>query len=212
MTAISDAVPHRQWDRRRGSFYAFATTILWGVWGAFTGLSAERGFPETLVYCVWSLTMIPPALYALARADWQLDCDARSLIDGMIIGLLGAGGQMVLFYAVTIGPPYLIFPVISLSPIVTIAMSFLLLARTHEHRGRGRNRARAARPAAVRFLARRIERGKPARLVPAVADRHGSLGRAGLLHEAANPHMSAESIFFYMTVDGTDCLLPSPGR
>ena len=42
--------------------YAFATTILWGVWGAFTNVSAERGFPETLVYCVWSATMILPAL------------------------------------------------------------------------------------------------------------------------------------------------------
>ena len=34
---------------------------------------------------------------------------------------------MVLFYAVTIGPAYLIFPVISLSPVVTIALSYLLL-------------------------------------------------------------------------------------
>jgi uncharacterized membrane protein len=107
--------------------YAFATMILWGVWGAFTGLSAERGFPETLVYCVWSVTMILPAFYALARVDWRLDRDLRSVAYGMIIGLLGAGGQMVLFYAVTTGPAYLIFPVISLSPIVTIAMSYLLL-------------------------------------------------------------------------------------
>ena len=74
-------------DRRRRSastaaeeswlIYAFATTILWGVWGAFTGLSAERGFPDTLVYCVWSLTMIPPALYALARIGWRLERDPR---------------------------------------------------------------------------------------------------------------------------------------
>ena len=82
--------------------YAFATAILWGVWGAFAGLSAQRGFPETLVYCVWSLTMIGPALYALARAEWQLDRDAQSVAHGMIIGLLGAGGQMLLFYALTV--------------------------------------------------------------------------------------------------------------
>src|SRR5438105_2429340 len=90
------AVPRQAMRPKRWLVYALATTILWGVWGAFTGLPEERGFPETLVYCVWSLTMLPPALYALARADWQLDRDARSLVDGMIIGLLGAGGQMVL--------------------------------------------------------------------------------------------------------------------
>ena len=108
-------------------WYAIATTVLWGFWGAFTGVSSQRGFPETLVYCVWSLTMIPPALFALARTGWKLERDARSVIYGLLIGLLGAGGQMILFYAVTKGPPYLIFPVISLSPVVTSAMSYLLL-------------------------------------------------------------------------------------
>jgi len=34
---------------------------------------------------------------------------------------------MVLFYAVTRGPAYLIFPIISLSPVVTIALSFLFM-------------------------------------------------------------------------------------
>ena len=29
--------------------YALATTLLWGVWGAFTNLPAEHGFPETLI-------------------------------------------------------------------------------------------------------------------------------------------------------------------
>ena len=45
----------------------------------------------------------------------------------MTIGLLGAGGQMLLFKALTIGPAYFIFPIISLSPAITIAMSFVLL-------------------------------------------------------------------------------------
>ena len=45
----------------------------------------------------------------------------------MTIGLLGAGGQMLLFHTLTIGPAYFVFPIISLSPAVTIALSFLLL-------------------------------------------------------------------------------------
>ena len=58
--------------------YALMTTGLWGVWGAFTGLPANHGFPETLIYCVWAVTMIPPALFALHRVGWRLQHDARS--------------------------------------------------------------------------------------------------------------------------------------
>ena len=53
--------------------FALATVALWGVWGALAGLSAQHGFPDTLVYCVWALTMIPPALWVLASNGWKLD-------------------------------------------------------------------------------------------------------------------------------------------
>jgi drug/metabolite transporter (DMT)-like permease len=108
-------------------FYAIITMVFWGIWGAFAGVSAENGFPETLVYCVWALTMIPPAIFALKRINWNLQYDRRSIILGSIIGLLGAGGQMILFHALTTGPAYLIFPVISLSPVITIILSFVFL-------------------------------------------------------------------------------------
>jgi uncharacterized membrane protein len=67
--------------------------------------------------------MIPPALYALVRVGWTPEHDGRSILYGAIIGLLGAGGQMLLFHAVHAGPTYLIFPLIALSPGVTIALS-----------------------------------------------------------------------------------------
>jgi drug/metabolite transporter (DMT)-like permease len=107
--------------------FALLTMVTWGVWGAFTGLPTEHGFPETLVYVVWSLTMIPPALLALKRVDWNLRRDPRSVALGLAAGILGAVGQMLLFYAVRQGPTYLIFPIISLSPVLTIALSFALL-------------------------------------------------------------------------------------
>ncbi len=53
--------------------------------------------------------------------------DRRSVLLGLAIGLLGAGGQLVLFHAVRVGPPYLIFPIISLSPALTIALSLAFL-------------------------------------------------------------------------------------
>ena len=107
--------------------FALLTMLAWGVWGAFTGVPAEHGFPQTLIYVVWSLTMVPPALIALRRVGWKLRCDRRSLLLGLSAGVLGAGGQMLLFDAVRRGPAYLIFPIISLSPVLTIVLSFALL-------------------------------------------------------------------------------------
>jgi drug/metabolite transporter (DMT)-like permease len=107
--------------------HALITMLLWGVWGAFAGLPGEHGLPETLNYIVWALTMIPPAIIVMKMSGEALKRDARSVALGLAIGVLGAGGQLLLFHAVRIGPPYLIFPIISLSPALTIALSFGLL-------------------------------------------------------------------------------------
>lgn len=124
----ADAVAVSVASRRRPWLgFALATVALWGVWGALSPLSAAHGFPDTLVYCVWALTMLPPALYILWRGGWQLERSPRAVTYGLIIGLLGAGGQMLLFHTLTVGPAYFVFPVISLSPVVTIALSYLLL-------------------------------------------------------------------------------------
>jgi drug/metabolite transporter (DMT)-like permease len=177
--AILGAVPRQAMGPKRWLVYALATTILWGVWGAFTGLPEERGFPETLVYCVWSLTMLPPAIYALARADWQLDCDARSLIDGMIIGLLGAGGQMV-----------------------TIALSFLLLReRTNSVGTAGIVLALIALPL-FDFSLKGLSEGSRLGWFLLSLIVMAAWGVQAYFMKAANHHMRAESIFFYMTVAG----------
>jgi drug/metabolite transporter (DMT)-like permease len=107
--------------------YALTTMVLWGIWGAFAGLPGEHGVPETINYIVWSLTMIPPAFIVLKHSGESLMRDRRSVLLGLTIGLTGAGGQLLLFHAVRIGPPYLIFPIISLSPALTIGLSFAIL-------------------------------------------------------------------------------------
>jgi drug/metabolite transporter (DMT)-like permease len=124
MSATIATAPAR---KRPWLVFALTTVALWGVWGALSPLSAAHGFPDTLVYAVWALTMLPPALYILRRGGWQLERTPRAVGYGLTIGLLGAGGQMLLFHTLTIGPAYFVFPIISLSPVVTIALSFLLL-------------------------------------------------------------------------------------
>ena len=85
--------------------YALVTTLLWGVWGALAGLPGEHGVPETLNYVVWALTMIPPAVFVLRRSGEALKRDRRSVMLGLAIGLLGAGGQLILFHAVHVARP-----------------------------------------------------------------------------------------------------------
>ncbi|MGH8194561.1 MAG: EamA family transporter [Woeseiaceae bacterium] len=182
--------------------YALTTMVFWGVWGAFTGIPAERGFPETLIYCVWALTMIPPAIIALKLIDWKLEYDRKSVVLGLIIGFLGAGGQMILFHAVTIGPTYLIFPIISLSPIITIGLSYALLEeRTgfagaigillalialplFNYSGGGQDAEYGSAWFVLAFLV----------LV--------AWGLQAYFMKLSNRSMRAESIFFYMTVTG----------
>ena len=64
---------------------ALITVVLWGVWGAFSDQSPKHGFPDTLVYCVWALTMIPPAFIALRAAGGKLERSPRAIAYGMAI-------------------------------------------------------------------------------------------------------------------------------
>ena len=197
MTAIAAAAP----SSRAWLVNALVTVVLWGVWGAFSGLSVQRGFPETLVYCVWALTMIPPALVVLAQTGWRLDRSPRAIGYGLAIGLLGAGGQMVLFYAVARGPAYLIFPIISLSPIVTIALSFVLMReRTGRLGAIGILLALLALPT-FDFAPGSGGGASAAWLVPALVVML-CWGVQAYFMKAANHIMSAESIFVYMMLAG----------
>ena len=180
---------------------ALVTVVLWGVWGAFSGLSPQHGFPETLVYCVWALTMIPPALVVLAQAGWRLDTSPRAIGYGLAIGLLGAGGQMVLFYAVARGPAYLIFPIISLSPIVTIALSFVLMReRTGRLGALGILLALLALPT-FDFAPGAAGGASAAWLIPAMIVML-CWGVQAYFMKAANHVMPGESIFVYMMLSG----------
>ena len=107
--------------------YAMITTVLWGVWGAFIEIPEKAGFPATMGYSVWALTMIPVALVALKLIGWNLDRDRRSILIGMSAGLMGCGGQLILFQCLRMGPAYIVFPIISLYPVITIILSVTFL-------------------------------------------------------------------------------------
>ena len=104
--------------------YAIITMVTWGVWGAF---SDQTTLPKTLVYVIWALSMIPCALVALANIKFKLDVRSKPALLSMGVGLLGAGGQLVLFQALDYAPAYLVMPMISVAPIVTVLLSAVFL-------------------------------------------------------------------------------------
>lgn len=182
--------------------FALVTTSFWGLWGAIIEIPEKAGFPATLGYSVWALTMIPPALVALRLINWKLEYDKKSIFFGAIIGFLGAGGQLILFQALRMGPAYLVFPIISLSPVVTILMSVILL------------KERASRLGWIGIALAII--AIPFLSYSAPGDTVASSylwfvfaflvflawGLQAYFMKFANQTMKAESIFFYMMVTG----------
>ncbi|HNY90167.1 MAG: 4-amino-4-deoxy-L-arabinose-phosphoundecaprenol flippase subunit ArnE [bacterium ADurb.Bin431] len=181
--------------------YALVTTLFWGVWGALIELPEKAGFPATLGYVVWALTMLVPVLVAMNNIGWKVEFDRRSVWLGSAAGFLGAGGQLILFQALRSGPAYLVFPFISLSPVLTILMSYLMLKERASKRGwAGILLAMVAMP----LLSYQ----------PANSPIQGGLwivlallvflawGIQAFVIKFANETMKAESIFFYMTVTG----------
>ncbi|MFJ5987120.1 DMT family transporter [Lentzea sp. NPDC092896] len=106
--------------------YAGLLVLFWGVWGAFSALPTKLyAYPDPMIYVVWALTMIIPAWFSLRGKKFDRSRTATGY--GLLIGLTGAGGQLLLFKALTIGPAYVIFPIIALSPAITVLMAFGLL-------------------------------------------------------------------------------------
>lgn len=182
--------------------YASITTVFWGIWGAFIEIPEKAGFPATLGYAVWAITMVPCSLLALYFIKWKLEYNWRSIFLGSLVGLLGAGGQLLLFQALRQGPAYIVFPLISLFPILTIVLSMVFLK---EKASRRHWVGIAVALVAILLLSYQPATGKAT---------HGSTwlllsvlvfilwGLQAFVMKFSNNTMKAESIFFYMMVTG----------
>lgn len=104
--------------------YALVTMVTWGIWGAF---SDQTTLSKTMVYVIWALSMLPCALVALANIRFKLDVRTKPALLSLAVGLLGAGGQLALFLALDYAPAYLVMPLISVAPIVTVLLSATFL-------------------------------------------------------------------------------------
>jgi drug/metabolite transporter (DMT)-like permease len=174
------------------------TTIFWGVWGAMIEIPEKAGFPATLGYSVWALTMILPAIVALRIIKWRLETSKRNILFGAIIGFTGAGGQIILFEALRTGPAYLVFPFISLSPMLTILISYFALKERASRRGWfGIVIALAAMPLLSYQPANSTVFSGSLWVILALLV-FFAWGLQAFVIKLANETMKAESIFFYM--------------
>jgi uncharacterized membrane protein len=78
-----------------------------------------------MVYAVWAVSMVIPTGIVLRGAE--IDRRPLAVGYGLAIGLTGAGGQLLLLRALALGPAYLIFPVVALSPAITVILAVVLL-------------------------------------------------------------------------------------
>lgn len=187
--------------------FAIVTTVFWGIWGALIEIPEKAGFPATLGYSVWALTMIPCSLVALKIINWKLEYSIHSITKGLLIGLTGAGGQLLLFEALRDGPAYIVFPVISLFPVVTIILSvaFLKERTTRKHWV-----GIALALIAIFLLSYQEPNSGNSRgylwLVLAIAV-FAMWGVQAYVMKLSNESMKSESIFFYMMISAV-ALIP----
>lgn len=183
--------------------FILITVVTWGVWGAFSGYQIQNGIPDTIVYIVWALSMIPCAIAALVINKGKFMCDKKSALLGCTVGLLGAGGQLVLFKALTLGPSYIIYPFISMSPVIVITLAAVFLK---EKATKWQMAGIAVALVAILLLSLETgQEGSPVSgwlwIVLAVLVLL-AWGVQGFFMKFANNHMDAESIFIWMALTG----------
>ena len=183
--------------------FILITVVTWGVWGAFSGYQIQHGIPDTVTYIIWALTMIPCAITALIINKGKFLHDWKSALLGCTVGLLGAGGQLALFKALTFGPTYIVYPFISMSPVIVITLAAIFL----------KERATKWQIAGIIVALAAIL------LLSLESDQSGSVsnmvlmivlaclvvlawGIQGFFMKFANNHMDAESIFCWMALSG----------
>ena len=126
----------------------------------------------------------------------------KRFLYGLIIGITGSAGQLILFQALRTGPAYLVFPFVSLSPLVTILLSLWLLKEKAS--------CKAWMGIIIALIAIPLLSYQPAPgerskiwLLMDISCARGifKLGHTGIFYEdGTNNHMKAESIFFYMMI------------
>ena len=153
-------------------------------------------------YAVWAFTMVPCAIVALYLVRWKIEWNLRAVVAGSIVGFSGAGGQLMLFQALRDGPAYLVFPIVSLYPVVTVALSVLFLKETTNRRHWTGISLALVAILLLSYSPPSQAGGRGLQWLFLAIGVFLSWGVQAYVMKSANAVMKAESIFFYMTLTG----------
>ncbi len=183
--------------------YTLMVVLTWGVWGGISAYPTQKySFPDQWIYIIWSITMLIPCYFTLKGK--KIDFSAKAIMYGLAIGFTGAGGQLLLFKTLGMGAPaYLVFPIISISPAITVIMSLVILKERINFLG-----TVGIFLALLSIIAFSISQGDGTKI-------SGSLWlvfsiiiclawglQAFFMKRASNHQVEDSSIFFYMTLTG----------
>jgi drug/metabolite transporter (DMT)-like permease len=115
-----------------------SAAVLWGVWGALIEIPQDRlspPIPASLSYVAWSITMVACGFALWIKTKKPVNVTRAAVLYGLSAGILGAGGQLLLFLALRHGPAYVVFPLISLSPLISVLLAFAFLGERVDRLG-----------------------------------------------------------------------------
>jgi transporter family protein len=107
-------------------FYSLMTLLCWGLWGVFSKLASNYSRPrQTLIF--QAVGVIAFALLVLFIERFQIQPTAAGFGWSFAAGFINFVGFLAFFAAVQKGKVSTVISLSSLYPVVTIALSMLLL-------------------------------------------------------------------------------------
>ena len=107
-------------------FYSLMTLLCWGLWGVFSKLASNYSRPrQTLIF--QAVGVIAFALLVLFIERFQIQRTAAGFGWSFAAGFINFVGFLAFFAAVQKGKVATVISLSSLYPVVTIALSMLLL-------------------------------------------------------------------------------------
>jgi transporter family protein len=106
--------------------YSFLTLACWGLWGVFSKLASNSSRPrQTLLF--QAVGVIAFALFVLALEQFQIQRTAAGFWWSFAAGFINFVGFLFFFAAIQKGKVSTVISLSSLYPVITIALSVLLL-------------------------------------------------------------------------------------
>jgi transporter family protein len=107
-------------------FYSLMTLLCWGLWGVFSKLASNYSRPrQTLIF--QAVGVVAFALLVLFIEQFQIQRTAAGFGWSFAAGFINFVGFLAFFAAVQKGKVSTVISLSSLYPVVTIALSMLLL-------------------------------------------------------------------------------------